>query len=103
MTDFTRFNPSDSTSQRTAMHSRTALVTGLTGQDGSYLAELLLSEGYRVCGLVRPGRTDDVPRTSMEGVERIPADLLDQAALVEILRRVQPDEVYNLAGMTFVP
>jgi GDPmannose 4,6-dehydratase len=87
------------------MRSRTALVTGVTGQDGSYLAELLLREGYRVCGLVRPGRADDAPRprAGAGGVERIPADLLDQAALVEVLRRVQPDEVYNLAAMTFVP
>src|SRR5690242_21774285 len=87
------------------MRSRTALVTGVTGQDGSYLAELLLREGYRVCGLVRPGRADDAPRLrAVRGrVELIPADLLDQAALVEVLRRVQPDEVYNLAAITFVP
>jgi GDPmannose 4,6-dehydratase len=87
------------------MRSRTALVTGLTGQDGSYLAELLLREGYRVCGLVRPGRAEDAPRlrTIRAQVELIPLDLLDQAGLIEVVRRVQPDEVYNLAAITFVP
>src|SRR5262245_38006007 len=87
------------------MSSRTALVTGVTGQDGSYLAELLLAKGYRVCGLVRPGRKGDCPRLQAirDCVELIPVDLLDQAGLLEILRRVRPDEVYNLAATTFVP
>ena len=87
------------------MSLRTALVTGITGQDGSYLAELLLREGYRVCGLVRPAGKSDTPRlrTVREHVELIPVDLLDQVELVETLRRVQPDEVYNLAAITFVP
>jgi GDPmannose 4,6-dehydratase len=87
------------------MSSWTALVTGITGQDGSYLAELLLREGYRVCGLVRPGAKNDAVRLRAvrEQVELIPVDLHDQAALVEALRRVQPDEIYNLAAITFVP
>jgi GDPmannose 4,6-dehydratase len=87
------------------MSPRTALVTGITGQDGSYLAELLLREGYRVCGLVRPGGTADAPRLRAvrDRVELIPLDLLDQAGLTGTLRRLRPDEIYNLAGITFVP
>ena len=87
------------------MSPRTALVTGITGQDGSYLAELLLREGYRVCGLVRPGATDDAPRLRAlrDRLELIPLDLLDQDGLIATLRRVQPAEIYNLAAITFVP
>jgi GDPmannose 4,6-dehydratase len=87
------------------MSPRTALVTGVTGQDGSYLAELLLREGYRVCGLVRPGGPADAPRlrATRGRVELIPLDLLDQAGLADTLRRLRPAEIYNLAAMTFVP
>jgi GDPmannose 4,6-dehydratase len=87
------------------MSVRTALVTGITGQDGSYLAELLVAQGYRVCGLVRPGSPADPPRLRAvrERVELFPADLLDQAALADVLGEVRPDEVYNLAAITFVP
>ncbi len=83
----------------------TALITGITGQDGSYLAELLLSKGYRVCGVVR--------RTSHHGYERIehildqmelfPADLLDQHSLTSVVRETKPDEVYNLGAQSYVP
>jgi GDPmannose 4,6-dehydratase len=82
-----------------------ALITGITGQDGSYLAELLLDKGYEVIGVVR--------RTSHHSYERIDhliprvqieaADLLDQHSLTTVIREVQPDEVYNLAAQSFVP
>ncbi|HYT89684.1 MAG TPA: GDP-mannose 4,6-dehydratase [Gemmataceae bacterium] len=87
------------------MKAKTALVTGITGQDGSYLAELLVGKGYRVAGLVRPERKDRAPRLDpvRDQVELIPVDLLDQAALLELLRRLHLDEVYNLAATTFVP
>lgn len=85
--------------------TKTALITGITGQDGSYLAELLLDQGYAVHGLVR--------RTSSPNLERIghlldrvtlhPGDLLDQMALVRTIEQVQPSEVYNLAAQSFVP
>ena len=84
--------------------SRVALITGITGQDGAYLARLLLAEGYVVHGVTR--------RTSTEGLERIvairdqlqlhSADLLDEMSLVRLLERVQPQEVYNLAAQSFV-
>ena len=87
------------------MALKTALITGITGQDGSYLAELLLEKGYRVVGMVR--------RTSTEGVERIrhildqvelqQGDLLDQLSLISLIEATKPDEVYNLAAQSFVP
>jgi GDPmannose 4,6-dehydratase len=87
------------------MRRKTALVTGITGQDGSYLAEFLAGKGYRVCGLVRPERKEAAPRLEAvrDRVELFPADMLDEFALIELLRQVQPDEVYNLAATTFVP
>lgn len=82
-----------------------ALVTGITGQDGSHLAEFLLGKGYQVHGLVRRTSTD--PCRRIEGIrQRITlhhGDLLDQTSLAQVLETVQPDEVYNLAGMSFVP
>jgi GDPmannose 4,6-dehydratase len=82
-----------------------ALITGLTGQDGSYLAELLLKKGYKVHGLIR--RTsliiDDRIRHLMDDVELIDGDLLDQLSLIKAVRSARPDEVYNLAAMSFVP
>ncbi|MDB5074295.1 MAG: gmd, partial [Chloroflexi bacterium] len=82
-----------------------ALITGFTGQDGSYLAELLLSKGYEVYGLVR--RTsiiaDDRIRHLLNDVEIVDADLLDQLSLIQALRKSRPDEVYNLAAQSFVP
>jgi len=87
------------------MHSRTALITGISGQDGSYLAELLLSKGYNVCGIVRRSSTENLSRIEhlRDRIDLAQADLLDQSSLDRVLKRVQPDEVYNLAAMSFVP
>ena len=84
---------------------RRALITGVTGQDGSYLAELLLDKGYQVHGMVRRSSTESFERIAHLG-DRISlhqADLLDQVSLVNLLRDVQPAEVYNLAAQSFVP
>ena len=85
--------------------TRRALISGITGQDGSYLAEFLLEKGYTVCGMVR--------RASMENFERIEhirgridlhqADLLDQLSLIRLIEDARPQEVYNLAAQSFVP
>ncbi|MDD2520022.1 MAG: GDP-mannose 4,6-dehydratase [Kiritimatiellae bacterium] len=82
-----------------------ALITGITGQDGSYLAELLLSQGYAVTGMVRRASTETFERIAhfKDRVDLRQADLLDQFSLVKILDDVQPDEIYNLAAMSFVP
>src|SRR5688572_6104729 len=87
------------------MSSRTALITGITGQDGSYLAEFLLDRGYRVVGMTRRSSTATVERVAhlVGRLELIQGDLLDQASLVGALDEVQPDEVYNLAAQSFVP
>lgn len=84
---------------------KTALITGITGQDGSYLAELLLDKGYRVVGMTRRSSTLADERIShLAGrLELIQGDLLDQASLVAALRDTKPDEVYNLAAQSFVP
>jgi GDPmannose 4,6-dehydratase len=83
---------------------RTALITGIAGQDGSYLAELLLSKGYRVVGVHRPG-SPDLSRIAhlLDRLELCEADLLDEARLVAMLDETGPNEVYNLAGHSFVP
>jgi GDPmannose 4,6-dehydratase len=83
----------------------TALITGITGQDGSHLAELLLQEGYRVCGVVRRASTENFQRIEhLRGkIELFQGDLLDQTSIARILAEVRPDEVYNLAAMSFVP
>ena len=85
--------------------TKTALITGITGQDGSYLAELLLDQGLRVCGIVRRSSTENFQRIEhLRGrLELFQADLLDQTSLAAVLREVGPDEVYNLAAMSFVP
>jgi GDPmannose 4,6-dehydratase len=85
--------------------TRTALITGITGQDGSYLAELLLDKGYRVVGMTRRSSTDSRERLTHLGdrIEIVQGDLLDQASLVAALRSAQPSEVYNLAAQSFVP
>jgi len=82
-----------------------ALITGITGQDGSYLAELLLSKGYRVTGMVRRASTETFDRIAhfKDQIVLRQADLLDQFSLVKLLDEVQPDEIYNLAAMSFVP
>ncbi len=82
-----------------------ALVTGITGQDGSYLAESLLQKGYEVFGMVRHSSTNNLARIEpLRGqITLLPGDLLDQASLISILRQVQPDEIYNLAAQSFVP
>lgn len=87
------------------MARKTALITGITGQDGSHLAEFLLSCEYRVCGMVRRGSSPTCQRIEhlLEKVELFQGDLLDQTAIVKILEQVQPDEIYNLAGQSFVP
>jgi GDPmannose 4,6-dehydratase len=85
--------------------ARTALITGITGQDGSYLAELLLEKGYRVFGMVRRASTENFERIAhlRTRLELRQADLLDQLSLITLLKDVHPDEVYNLAAQSFVP
>jgi len=84
---------------------KTALITGITGQDGSYLAELLLSKGYRVVGVVRRASTESFERIGhiKEQVTLLQADLLDQYSLIDAVKIANPDEVYNLAAQSFVP
>src|SRR5262247_3846396 len=85
--------------------ARTALITGITGQDGSYLAEFLLTQGYRVVGMVRRASTENFERIAhlRDRIELRQADLLDQLSLIDVVRGVEPDEVYNLAAQSFVP
>jgi GDPmannose 4,6-dehydratase len=82
-----------------------ALITGITGQDGSYLAEFLLQKGYAVYGLVRRSSTINFERIAhlQDRVELIPGDLLDQSSLLAALDQTKPEEVYNLAAQSFVP
>ena len=82
-----------------------ALITGITGQDGSHLADWLLSQGYEVHGIVRRSSTESFERIAhLEGrLQLHQADLLDQLSLVDVVREVRPQEVYNLAAMSFVP
>jgi GDPmannose 4,6-dehydratase len=83
----------------------TALITGITGQDGSHLAEWLLGKGYRVCGMVRRASTENFQRLEhlRDRIELYQGDLLDQTSITQVLEQVGPDEVYNLAAMSFVP
>jgi GDPmannose 4,6-dehydratase len=83
---------------------RTALITGITGQDGSYLAELLLGKRYRVAGMVRRSSGNNCARLArfQERLELHVGDLADTGSIVRVLNAVQPDEVYNLAGMSYV-
>jgi GDPmannose 4,6-dehydratase len=85
--------------------TKRALITGITGQDGSYLAELLLEKGYHVAGVVRRASAPNLWRIEhlLDRIELRPADLLDQLSLIRVLDDVKPDEVYNLAAMSFVP
>ena len=86
---------------------RKALITGITGQDGGYLAEFLLEEGYDVVGVERRTSTINFDRIAHlqeeENLEIVQGDLLDQMSLIDILQECKPDEVYNLAAQSFVP
>jgi GDPmannose 4,6-dehydratase len=85
--------------------NKTALITGITGQDGSYLAEFLLERDYRVVGMVRRSSSENVERIDhlRDRIELMQADLLDQFSLVKLMKDVRPSEIYNLAAMSFVP
>ena len=82
-----------------------ALITGLTGQDGSYLAEFLVEKGYTVSGMVRRASTETYERIDhlRDRIELIQADLLDELSLIKMLEQAKPDELYNLAAQSFVP
>lgn len=82
-----------------------ALITGITGQDGSYLAEFLLEKGYRVAGIVRRSSTESFERIDhiKNKVELKQADLLDQLSIIDAIKEFEPDEIYNLAAQSFVP
>ncbi|MBV9271514.1 MAG: GDP-mannose 4,6-dehydratase [Candidatus Eremiobacteraeota bacterium] len=84
---------------------KTALITGITGQDGSYLAELLLEKGYRVVGMTRRTSTEVHERIQhiFDDIEFVSGDLLDQSSITSIVAAVKPHEVYNLAAQSFVP
>jgi GDPmannose 4,6-dehydratase len=84
--------------------TKSALITGITGQDGSYLAELLLDKGYDVYGLIRRLSTPNISRIEqiMSDVELVEGDLTDQSSINDAIHRIQPDEVYNLAAQSFV-
>jgi len=84
--------------------SKRALITGITGQDGSYLAELLLSKGYHVIGMVRRSSTVNFERIGhlQNDIELVPGDLLDEVSMIQIMRDQRPEEVYNLAAQSFV-
>jgi GDPmannose 4,6-dehydratase len=85
--------------------SRRALITGISGQDGSYLAELLLDQGYEVFGIIRRLSAQNYWRIEhlLPRITLLPADLLDQLSLIRVLTEVRPQELYNLAAMSFVP
>ena len=87
------------------MSEPVALITGITGQDGSYLAELLLSKGYKVVGMVRRSSSENFERINhiRDKIELRQGDLLDQLSLIELIKDVKPREVYNLAAQSFVP
>ncbi|MEK7845685.1 MAG: GDP-mannose 4,6-dehydratase [Nitrospinota bacterium] len=82
-----------------------ALITGITGQDGSYLAEFLLEKGYRVAGIVRRSSTESFERIDhiKNKVELKQADLLDQLSIIDAIKEFEPDEIYNLAAQSFIP
>src|SRR3989475_4833335 len=101
-----RPKPKQATEPRQPRQSRkTAVITGVTGQDGSYLAELLLGKGYEVIGVVRRTSHDSYERIGhlLDRVQIVAADLLDQHSLTTVIRDAKPDEVYNLAAQSFVP
>src|SRR5712671_846108 len=85
--------------------AKRAIITGITGQDGSYLAELLLGQGYEVVGMVRRSSAPNLWRIQhlLDRITLKPADLLDQLSLIRLIDEVRPNELYNLAAMSFVP
>jgi len=85
--------------------AKRAIISGITGQDGSYLAELLLDKGYEVTGMIRRSSSANLWRIEhlLDRITLRPADLLDQLSLIRVIQDVQPDEFYNLAAMSFVP
>src|SRR6478672_640912 len=85
--------------------SKKAIITGITGQDGSYLAELLLAKGYEVVGTVRRNSSPNFARIEhlLDRLTLKPADLLDQLSLIRLVEQERPQELYNLAAMSFVP
>src|SRR5258705_4583317 len=85
--------------------AKRAVITGITGQDGSYLAELLLDKGYEVTGVVRRASAPNLGRIEhlLDRITLRPGDLLDQLSLMRIIQDVRPHELYNLAAMSFVP
>src|SRR5882672_12912088 len=85
--------------------AKRALISGITGQDGSYLAELLLEKGYEVTGIVRRSSAPNLWRIEhmLDRIQLRPADLLDQLSLMKVIAEVRPHELYNLAAMSFVP
>jgi len=87
------------------MATKSALITGITGQDGSYLAEFLLEKGYKVYGMVRRSSVERFERINhlVSSVELIQGDLLDQYSLTSVIQKAKPNEVYNLAAQSFVP
>ena len=87
------------------MTQRRALITGITGQDGSYLAEFLLEKGYKVYGMVRRASSDQFERIAhlQERIELREGDLLDQLSIITLLHSIEPHEIYNLAAQSFVP
>jgi GDPmannose 4,6-dehydratase len=87
------------------LSNKTALITGITGQDGSYLAEFLLSQGYKVIGMMRRSSVVNLERIRhiQDKITLVQGDLLDEASLIGLLREFQPTEVYNLAAQSFVP
>ena len=97
--------PKAKPAKRAGQPRRTALITGITGQDGSYLAEFLLGKAYEVVGVVRRTSHDSYERIGhlLDRVHIVPADLLDQHSLTSVVRDAKPDEVYNLAAQSFVP
>ena len=97
--------PKPKQAAQTRQPRKTAVITGVTGQDGSYLAELLLEKGYEVIGVVRRTSHDSYERIGhlLDRVHVVAADLLDQHSLTTVIRDAKPDEVYNLAAQSFVP
>ena len=84
---------------------KSALITGINGQDGSYLAELLLEKGYAVHGMIRRTSSDRLERIEhlLDRINIVHGDLIDLASLIRVVDLVKPDELYNLAAMSFVP